>query len=39
VDRLFPFVAEDLVRMARHVRPYLTHPAAIAVDGRPLQAI
>jgi hypothetical protein len=39
VDRLFPFVAEDLVRMARHVRPYLTHPAAIAVDGRPLLAI
>lgn len=39
IDRLFPFTAEDLLRLVDHLRPFLTHPAAITVEGRPLLAL
>ena len=35
-DRHFPFTAADLLALFDHLRPYLTHPNALRVEGRPL---
>ena len=35
-DRHFPFSAQDLLRLLDHLLPYLSHPNALLVDGRPL---
>lgn len=37
-DRLFPFTAADLLALLDYLLPYLAHPRAIRVDGRPLLA-
>lgn len=38
-DRLFPFCAADLIALLDYLLPYLTHPRAILVDGRPLLSV
>ena len=38
-DRLFPFTAADLRALLDYLLPYLSHPRAIAIDGRPLLAV
>jgi hypothetical protein len=37
-DRLFPFIGGDLLALFDYLLPYLSHPRAIHVDGRPLLA-
>ena len=38
-DRLFAFGAADLLALVDYLLPYLSHPRAIHVDGRPLLGV